>query len=373
MENILEKTNNKRLELVNVVEFKKPLVNNASIKEFIDNSDIRKATKKSYIRGLTMFMDYCSANKIYEPTKQNIIDYKEFLQKAIFIKDTKGKIGYRFNGKEYLVRDAVGKVREYSLEANTINFNLTCLFSFYEYMQYANNIKNITKKVKLLEINKLYKKDSLTIDEAKALINSIDTNKNTYKKTESKFNCVSDTDTELEGLRNKCILDLLIRNGLRVREIESIDIEDIKTLNNYHVIYVLGKGKDTKTDFIVLDSDTTFRDIMQYIALRGSTQEKALFVGHGNKNKNKRLSKQSISLIITKHLEKIGAKRKGLTPHSTRHFVGTQIANSDNADAKYIAQKTLRHYSGATTEIYFDRNIEIKAKVMGQQIINNVL
>ncbi len=148
------------------------------------------------------------------------------------------------------------------------------------------------------------------------------------------------------SLRDKLILRILLATGMRVSEVEALDINHIDQ-NNCTVKVVKGKGK--KQRIIDIDPET-IQLMKQYIAEERGTPKSpeakdVLFLNrqHG------RLSKRTIQRIVKKCRELAGLKKK-ITPHKCRHTTGRLLLEG-GMDIRVI-QEEFGHKSLSTTEIY---------------------
>jgi site-specific recombinase XerD len=147
-------------------------------------------------------------------------------------------------------------------------------------------------------------------------------------------------------LRDKLLLRILLATGMRVSEVEALNIGHIDQMN-CTVKVVKGKGKKQR----IIDIDPkTIQLMRRYIQEErgesGSIEENdALFLNI----QKKRLNKRSIQRIVKKCREKAGLKKK-ITPHKCRHTTGRLLLEG-GMDIRVI-QEEFGHKSLSTTEIY---------------------
>lgn len=266
--------------------------------------DTSKKTKQTYSRALkawTRYLDGLSIG-ILEATCETVLAYKEHLQSA--------------------------------QKAATVNAYLTALRGFYGWLEAQRVYPNIAATVKNLKKNKASSKDALTVSQAQTLL--------------------STTPSTLEGLRNKALLNLMVRRGLRCVEITRADIGDIRQMSGEAVLWIQGKGHAEKDSFIVLN-ETCLQPIYDYLDARRQAGDSVdpsapLFSGIGNRNHGGRMSERSVSRIAAKALEETGAKSARLTAHSLRHSAVTfaLMGGAELMDAQAMA----RHENIQTTLIY---------------------
>lgn len=294
-------------------------VNEFVIDDFKSNLDATPRTKETYIKGVKVFLEWCNKNNIDEVTHAILIQYKEDL-----MTDKK---------------------------ASTISMYMTALKKLYKYLE-TKGIKNIASDLKGAKQKRNYSKDPLTLDQAKDLLNSIDR-------------------TTKEGKRNYALIHLLITTGLRTIEIERADIEDIRNVANTSVLYVMGKGRDTKDEYVKLTYET-LRAINEYLATRDIKDNKEpLFISYSDRTNGKRLKTRSIRDIIKKAYLKIGINSDKISSHSLRHTAITLslIGGTPLQEVQQMA----RHSNINTTMIYAHnlKRIESNAESNIQKLLNS--
>lgn len=146
-------------------------------------------------------------------------------------------------------------------------------------------------------------------------------------------------------LRDRAILELLYAAGLRVGELVSLDVGDIKLDSEY--VRCTGKGGKER---IVPIGAQSVRAVSRYLALArrglaGRRRSPALFLNRGGG----RLSRQSVWKLIQECAARAGIRRR-LGPHSLRHSFATHLLEG-GADLRSV-QEMLGHASVTTTQIY---------------------
>jgi site-specific recombinase xerD len=196
------------------------------------------------------------------------------------------------------------------------------------YFNYLTNNKGIlkTNPAALLETPK-FNNDFpkyLTLDESKTLLANVD-GKNYY--------------------RDYCILTLFLNCGLRLSELCSINISDIKDKN----IIITGKGNKQR---LVHLNDACMNAIENYLKVRPHDSIKpehkdALFVSQ----QNKRISNKTVQHIVYTYLEKSGLGGQGYSAHKLRHTAATLMYRYGNVDIRAL-KDVLGHENLNTTQIY---------------------
>lgn len=274
---------------------------------FINYYDAEPKTIESYKNGLKSFSNWLALNNIVKPTREDLKDYRDNYLKAN---------GYK---------------------ATTIHAYINAIKRFFEFTSEVNIYPNIAVNLKSAKINNaIHRKDALTLEQSRELLNSID------------------TSTE-EGKRDFAIISLVLTAGLRVSEVVNININDIMNRNGYRALYIKGKGHEEKDSFnkIAPQVDESIRDYLLLRAPKSNTEP--LFTSVAHQNKGERLTSRSVSRIIKNALRSIGLDSERLTAHSLRHTTAT-INTKINKASLEDTRELLRHASTNTTLIYINDN-----------------
>jgi len=276
-------------------EFKADLLS-----RFIAFADVKEKSKETYLRCIKQFFVYLQQNGIKAPSREDVIAYREGLKE--------------------------------SHKASTIQTYITALKIFFKFLEEQGLYKNVADHIKGAKIDRHHKKDALTSNQAHDLISDIK------------------TDTE-QGARDYALLALMLTTGLRTIELERANIEDIRTVGETRVLFIQGKGRDDKNEFVKLVPNVD-KALRNYLAIRGaSASDKGapLFTGTSNRNSS-RLGTRSIRGIVKTHLKAIGLDSDRLTAHSLRHSAAN-IALTSGTPLREV-QQLLRHSNISTTMIY---------------------
>lgn len=293
-------------ELANRIINKKNFITDEDIiEEFIKslNDDETEQTKETYRKGARKFIKYCKDNNIAEVEEKHIKDYKKYL-----------KANYK---------------------PSSICMYVTSLKRLYRFLE-KKGIRNITTDLKGAKNTRNFKKDPLTIEQTKDLLNSID------RSTE-------------EGIRNYALIRLLVATGLRTIEIERANIEDLGVKGNANVLYIQGKGKDSKEEYVVL-THSTLKAIREYLKTRKNVKPSdALFISYSDRTNGQRLKTRSIRDIVKKTYKNIGIISNKITTHSLRH---TAITLSLLGGATLQEAQQLARHSNINTTLIYAHNID---------------
>ena len=173
-----------------------------------------------------------------------------------------------------------------------------------------------------------------------------------FERELEEFFKLPDTNTPL-GMRDYTILEFLYSTGVRVSELVSMKLSDLKLDG---IIRVFGKGKKER---IVPLGHKIKKAINDYLPMR------EMFLSRLNKNdtihlfinsSGTKLSDRGVRLIVRNYMLK-AATLKNISPHTFRHTFATHLLNR-GADIRAV-QELLGHSSLSTTQIYthvtFDR------------------
>ncbi|WP_218947642.1 tyrosine-type recombinase/integrase, partial [Acinetobacter sp. YH12217] len=218
-------------------------------------------------------------------------------------------------------------------KASTVKTYLTATRLFFRWLEQEGLYKNIADKIKGAKVEHGHKKDALTVDQVKDVIDTF----------------TADTEAST-AKRDYAIFCLMVTCGLRTIEVVRADLEDLRTLGSKTVLYVQGKGKDEKSEYVIITREVE-KAIRSYLATRKDTAAKApLFTSTSNNSKGQRLTTRTISGIVKERLKLAGLNSNRLTAHSLRHTAVTLslLGGSTLQEARQFA----RHSNIATTEIY---------------------
>ena len=222
-------------------------------------------------------------------------------------------------------------LKNQGLSPFTISGYMTAVRKFFEWAEGEGHYLNIAKGIKGAKKPKGFRKDPLTVSQIKDLLNSID------RET-------------IQGKRDFALLNLLIRTGLRTIEVIRADIGDIRQEGGEAVLWIQGKGRDIKDEFVLLTGET-LKPIRAYLSIRGEVSGGSpLFVSDSHRNTGGRLTTRSIRRIVKARLRDIGINDGRLTAHSLRHTAITLslIGGATIQEAQVLG----RHSSLDTTMIY---------------------
>ena len=151
--------------------------------------------------------------------------------------------------------------------------------------------------------------------------------------------------SNLWGLRDAAIMELLYSSGIRVSELASLDRRDLDILSE--MVRVRGKGKKER---IVPLGGVAAEVLSRYLTKRdaesgGRFGADALFINR----RGGRLSARSVRRILEKYIAQAGVS-VDTTPHTLRHSFATHLLDR-GADLRAV-QELLGHASLSSTQVY---------------------
>jgi len=299
------------------------------IERFLSAQDIKPTSTQAYRRALRPFFRWLTQSGIRSPNREDILAYKRALE-------------------------AQGR------SAFTLSNYLVVVRRFFEWAEGMKLYPNIAKGVKGAKHPRGFKKDPLTVDQAKELLASLDR-------------------STVLGKRDFALINLLLRTGLRTIEAVRADVGDIRQESGEAILWIQGKGRDAKDEFVLL-TEKTLKPINEYVAERGKTEDsEPLFASLSDMNQGQRLTARSVSRIVKGYLRRIGLNSDRLTAHSLRHTAIT-LALKGGATIQE-AQALGRHANINTTLIYAhnidrltqapERKIDVVLNGVGQEGVEN--
>lgn len=261
-----------------------------------DDKKLSDNTLQSYRRDIEQYEKYVSDNKInyLKVTEETILEYMEYL-------------------------------REENKKESTISRSLASIRSFYQY---------------LIRVKKIKKDPTMTIESPK--ISKRTPNILTSKEVELLLDQPKDVD--LKGTRDKAMLEFAYATGMRVTEMISLDIDDVKLDEGYVVCRGRSKSRNIPLGSMSLKALKEYIDDARPYLIRDESEE-ALFV---NVN-GTRLTRQGFWKIVKYYKEQAHIE-KDITPHVLRHSFATHLLQN-GADLKAI-QTMLGHSDISSIQVY---------------------
>ncbi len=288
---------------------KKDLIREAELEsfiaEFLRAQDVRESSRETYRKGLKRFLSWLQSRGVTSPTRETLLEYKDAL------------------------RDA-------GLSPLSVSSYVVTVRKFFTWLETTRGLPNIARGIKGARRTRGFRKDPLTLPQVKELLGSIDRR-------------------EILGLRDHALITLLTTTGLRTIEAIRADVEDIRQEGGEALLWIQGKGRDTKDEPAVLPAET-LKPLYEYLAARGAAKKDApLFTSLSNRNGGGRLNTRTLRRIIKERLRAIGIDSDRLTAHSLRH---TAITLSLKGGATIQEAQALARHANINTTLIYSHNID---------------
>lgn len=268
--------------------------------QFIKYLDAKPKTVQTYARAIRQFSRYLSENGITAPKREDVLNFRAELI-------------------------ATGH------KPTTVQNYITAVRLFFQWTAQENIYPNIAEHIKGATLSKEYKKDYLTSNQVKAILKNIDR-------------------SSVQGKRDYAVFVLMITGGLRTIEVSRANIEDLRIVGDDTALFIQGKGRDEKEDYVKLPPKTETA-IREYLKTRKNiSPEQPLFTSISNNSFGKALTSRSISGIIKYRLRQAGYDSPRLTAHSLRHTAVTLSLIGGRSPQE--VQQFARHSNISTTMIY---------------------
>lgn len=272
-------------------------------REFLEYTEIEKGrslkTVENYDRYLTRFLEHTQAKKAKDVDPDMIREYRLWLNRQAAGNDT--------------------------LKKRTQNYYLIALRAFFKYILKRGFQVVPPESIELAKVSER-QIDLITIEELNRLLSAPDT-------------------SDIRGLRDRAMLELLFSTGLRVSELASLPRDlDIGA----EEFSVRGKGEKVRVVFISPEARSALKEYLN----KRKDMEDAMFVNvvpDTKKAAPTRLTTRSIERIVKHYAIKAGISKK-VTPHVIRHSFATDLL-SNGADLRSV-QALLGHANISTTQIY---------------------
>ena len=268
------------------------LINNQEelVKKYFQYLDVTQRTQETYQIGLKTFFEYLWSNGVKNPVRKDILGFREWLKETRTL--------------------------------NTTNTYMIALRNFFKWLSYEKIYDNIAENIKGVNSGSNHKKMPLTDEQFQMVLGGAKNN------------------------REKMILCLTTSLGLRANEIVNIRLSDFKEIDGVICLYLLGKARDGKVDYVPINEDL-YKMIQSYIQ---EYSIKDYLFSSLRKDDGSKLTTKTIRYIVKEMFKRVGICSDDYSLHSLRHtFATTSIKNGANIRE---VSKAMRHKSIQTTEIY---------------------
>jgi len=292
-------------------------------------------SNKSIIEHIPDFLDYCEVEKgLSDKTQEN---YQRYLQRFIsWLKNTKKEAffpheltpddiwAYRLYLSRY--QDKKGK----TLKKVTQNYYLIALRALLCYFTTKDIVSIPSDKITLPKDARVEKTIKfLNLEQIERLLLAPNTN-------------------NVQGLRDRAILETLFSTGLRIAELVALNREQFTNIKEKKDLElgIIGKGSHPRTVYF---SERALSWLKKYLETRKDKQKPLFFHYRARKDAEPRLTARSIERIVKKYAILAGIPIF-TTPHTIRHSYATDLL-TQGVDLRTI-QEFLGHKNIVTTQIY---------------------
>ena len=279
---------------------------NDYMNRFLQYIDVAENTTQTYAVGLKSFALYLKEHNIKNPTREDIIAYREYLKE--------------------------------NHKPNTVNLYLAAVRNFYSWLEYEEITKDITKKVKGIKMAQRHLRRGLSEEELSKVLKCCSTKRETL------------------------MIQLMVTCGLRCNEVVNIELNDFYNDKGVVMLRVLGKARDGQKQDSVKVDDRIFEFMKEYI--KENNIEDYLFVSTSNHNKNGKLSTATIRRTVKGLFERAELDMEMLVAHSTRHTT-CELALDRGMELKAVSE-FMRHKSLQTTLVYSKESDARKSTIANQ-------
>lgn len=275
---------------------------NQLVREFLSEQDVNENSRYQYKINLNQFIHFCVTSKLNPRAlrRADIISYKSKLLKL-------------------------------NRSPSTIDCYLTTVRKFFAWLELNSIYDNIAAGVHSPKRYRGHRKNYLKVDQVKKLLASIDR-------------------TNVVGMRNYAVVNLMLRAGVRRCEVCRMKVDDVYLKENRNVMRLQRKGHLEK-DQVLGITEKIMQPIHDYLLERKDLQSnQPLFMNHGPNGRGLGITPDALSRMVRAVLHACGIDDKRITGHSLRH---TAAITSLRAGATIEqVQEMLGHTSIETTKIY---------------------
>jgi len=272
---------------------------------------------------LDLFVDDCHDREL---TSETIRRYKSIIQQFLgFLEQASVR---PVDVDKHVLHDYIRLRRAKGIDQKTLENELSGIASFYDFLVFEDYVgRNPVPGVRKRYLRRYKKETEGDVESPRKLIS--------VEEMSLLINSVIDT-------RDKAVLTLLAKTGLRRGELISLNITDINWAEQS--ITLQRKQFKKRSGRIVFFDDETSRVLRHWLRQRENLQPEtpALFIGE----KGGRLKRNGVYSMVVKYAERVGLHdskspnpEDHFTPHCFRHWFTTHLRRA-GMDREFI--KTLR-------------------------------
>jgi integrase/recombinase XerC len=234
------------------------------------------------------------------------------------------------------LRGFLGELQRRGLAKRSAARALSAVRSLYRYLQAHHGLEQ--NPVRAARVPKLDKRLPVHLDRPQ------------IESVLARAEAMAGTD-DFEGLRDLAMLELFYSSGLRLSELQGLNLASLDLLSDQ--VKVLGKGRKER---IVPVGSRAVKALRRYLGAREEVaglvgaDRRAVFLGR----RGKRLTARTVQRRVHRMLDAAGVD--GLRTHSLRHTFATHMLDA-GADLRAV-QELLGHASLSTTQVYTHTSVE---------------
>lgn len=286
------------------------------IEIYLENLEILETTKQTYRVHLHQFIEYLKERNIWKPQSLDVIKFKK---DALKRQETTKTVALRLIVIKGLYR---------WLSENYLFYGWDVSYSV-----------DIGRTVKYPRISKTFRKEPLTLEEVRRLLE------------------VAKQDrTTIWGYRNYAIILLMVSTGIRGVEVTRARKSDLSRYQKQMVLYVQNKGHYDRDQLVKLPLPVVDA-INEYLYFRVDTLHN-LFLAHPKNAQVSPLTTKQLAKSLKRLYQLAGINSPKKTIHSMRHSAAN--FNIIRGGSLVQTQKLLRHVHLDTTLIYYHQIERLK-------------
>ena len=161
-------------------------------------------------------------------------------------------------------------------------------------------------------------------------------------------------DTSPSGLRNSAMLELLYASGMRVSELISLKLSQVKIQQKREEIlpYIMITGKGNKDRIVALNQKAieAIQRYLKVIDIFTLVKDRNIWLFPSKQSEEGHITRQYFARTLKQIAISSGVDPDKVSPHKIRHSFATHLLNN-GADLRII-QELLGHQDISTTQIY---------------------
>lgn len=280
---------------------------------------------------IDQYLDHLTSERNY--AKLTVQAYRNDLHQFFNFCSTEYQIEHPSEVNKNILRSWIVSLNKKGIMIRSINRKISAVKGFYKFLIEVDQIES--NQIEDVPLIKMEKKQAIPFSQ---------------EEIETTINNIKSDD--LEGARDKLIIELLYATGMRRSEIIGLKLNDISLDNRTFRV----TGKRNKQRIIPL-IDSLTDTLNTYLKLRKEKEcehDHLLITDSGEK-----IYESLVYRVVKKHFQNFTTKRRK-SPHILRHSFATHLLE-ESADLNSI-KELLGHESLAATENYVKNDLSMLQK-----------